>query len=60
MNFFFGFQNKIISSEINVPKFDYSGKQIFSDYQIFSAEPDDDYWKVNLAKVEEKKKFFSN
>ena len=29
MNFFFGFQNKIISSEITVPKFDYSGSKYF-------------------------------
>lgn len=58
MNFFFGFQNEIISSEITVPKFDYSGKQIYSDYKIFSAEPDNEHWKVNIAKVEENKNFF--
>jgi len=58
MNFFFGFQNEIISSEITVPKYDYSGERIYSDYKIYSAEPENEYWKVNLAKVEENKNFF--
>ena len=40
MNFFFGFQNEIISSEITVPKYDYSGERIYSDYKIYSAEPE--------------------
>ena len=36
MNFFFGFENKILKSELTIPKF--NNNSDYNDYSIFSAK----------------------
>lgn len=58
MNFFFGFQNEYISSEITVPKFSFDGELISRNYKVFSAEPHSIFWKIERVKIENTKNFY--
>ena len=56
MNFFFGFENKILKSELTIPKF--NNNSDYNDYSIFSAKPINNQWVVEKIECKEDKHFF--
>lgn len=58
MNFFFGLNNELISSEINIPKFNFFNKKIFSNYKVYKAKPDRNNWKIESLNYTENDSFF--
>ena len=56
MNFFFGFENKILKSELTIPKFNNSSD--YNDYSIFSAKPKNNQWIIEKVECEEDNHFF--
>lgn len=58
MNFFFGFKNELISSELTIPKFNFQGKKIENTYKVFSAEIFNKSWKIDQTKIDEDDNFF--
>lgn len=58
MNFFFGLNNQLISSEINIPKFNFFNKKIFSNYKVYKAKPDRNNWKIESLNYTENDSFF--
>ena len=47
MNFFFGIKNNLFSSEINIPKFNYNNKKLFTNHKIYKATPNNKHWKIS-------------
>ncbi len=56
MNFFFGFENKILKSELTIPKF--NNNSDYNDYSIFSAKPKNNQWLVEKIECKEDNHFF--
>ena len=56
MNFFFGFNNEILKSELTIPKF--NNHSVYSDYSIFSAKPQNNEWIVEKIECEEDDHFY--
>lgn len=58
MNFFFGLNYEFISSEINIPKFNFLNKKIFSNYKVYKAIPNQDFWNIESLNYSENESFF--
>ena len=58
MNFFFGFKNDNISCELTIPKFNFEGKKIDRNFNVFSAEILNKKWKIDKTKLNEDENFF--
>ena len=58
MNFFFGFVNDEISSQITIPKFNYIGKRVLKDSKVVSLNPNNLFWQLSFPEIIENKNFF--
>ena len=56
MNFFFGFKNKDLKSELTIPKF--NNNSDYKNHSVFSAKPKDNEWIIEQIKCEEDYHFY--